>query len=99
MGICARGKAHWLVVSGVGHAYRVGWPIGAISKEGVAMRVCVGDVRLYFDVEGAQLTADGATMRERPTLLLLHGGPGFDHSIFKPAFSKFQDVFQIVYLD
>jgi hypothetical protein len=26
-------------------------------------------------------------MREKPTLLLLHGGPGFDHSIYKPAYS------------
>jgi proline iminopeptidase len=38
-------------------------------------------------------------MRERPTLLLLHGGPGFDHSIFKPAYSQLADVAQVVYLD
>ena len=38
-------------------------------------------------------------MREKPTLLLLHGGPGFDHSSFKPAFSELADVAQVVYLD
>jgi len=38
-------------------------------------------------------------MREKPTLLLLHGGPGFDHSIYKPAFSALSDVAQVVFLD
>ena len=38
-------------------------------------------------------------MRARPTLLLLHGGPGFDHSGFKPAFSCLADLAQIVYVD
>ena len=38
-------------------------------------------------------------MRERPTILLLHGGPGFDHSIYKPRFGALTDVAQVVYLD
>ncbi len=64
------------------------------------MRVDIGGgVRLWFDVEGAGLVVDGETMRERPTLVLLHGGPGFDHSTFKPAFGALADVAQIVYYD
>src|SRR5947208_17090656 len=63
------------------------------------MHVLVNGVRLFFDVEGAKLVPDGLVMRERPTLLLLHGGPGFDHSLFKPAFSTLTDVAQVVYLD
>jgi len=63
------------------------------------MRVRVGDVSLWFDVEGAGLVPDGPTMKERPTLLLLHGGPGFDHSNFKPEYSRLADVAQVVYLD
>ncbi len=63
------------------------------------MYVRVNGVRLYFDVEGAQLVPNGASMRAKPTLLLLHGGPGFDHSIYKPAFSQLADVAQVVYLD
>ena len=63
------------------------------------MRVQVGDVRLFFDVEGAKLRAEGPVMREVPTLLLLHGGPGFDHSVFKPDLSGLADIAQIVYLD
>jgi len=63
------------------------------------MRVKVGDVSLFFDVEGAKLRTDGAAMREVPTVLLLHGGPGFDHSNFKPDFSRLADIAQVVYLD
>ena len=56
-------------------------------------------VRLFVDIEGAGLVPDGATMREKPTVVLLHGGPGYDHSGFKPAFSRLADVAQIVYYD
>jgi proline iminopeptidase len=63
------------------------------------MRIEVNGIRLYFDVEGASLTPDGPRMREKPTLLLLHGGPGFDHSVYKPAFSQFTDIAQVIYLD
>jgi proline iminopeptidase len=39
-------------------------------------------------------------MRERPTLILLHGGPGaMDHSGFKPQFSRFADICQVIYID
>jgi pimeloyl-ACP methyl ester carboxylesterase len=63
------------------------------------MHVLVNGVRLFFDVEGASLTPDGPVMRHKPTLLLLHGGPGFDHSIYKPAFSALSDIAQVVFLD
>lgn len=57
------------------------------------------EITLFFDVEGAGLVPDGPRMRRRPTLVLLHGGPGFDHSSFKPAFSGLAEVAQVVYLD
>jgi proline iminopeptidase len=63
------------------------------------MYVHVNGARLYFDVEGAGLAPDGPRMREKPTLLLLHGGPGFDHSMFKPAFSALADIAQVIYYD
>jgi proline iminopeptidase len=56
-------------------------------------------VRLFVDIEGPGLVPDGAVMREQPTLVLLHGGPGYDHSSFKPIFSQLADVAQIVYVD
>jgi proline iminopeptidase len=63
------------------------------------MRIKVSDISLYFDVDGAALMPNGDAMVERPTLVLLHGGPGADHSLFKPEFADLRDLAQIVYLD
>jgi proline iminopeptidase len=63
------------------------------------MHVPINGVRLFFDVQGAKLVPDGPAMREKPTLLLLHGGPGFDHSIYRPAYATLADIAQIIYLD
>jgi pimeloyl-ACP methyl ester carboxylesterase len=64
------------------------------------MHVEVNGTRLWFDVEGAALVADGPAMRERPTVVLLHGGPGsFDHSYFKPDFARLAEAAQVIYLD
>jgi pimeloyl-ACP methyl ester carboxylesterase len=63
------------------------------------MHVLVNGVRLFFDVEGAKLVPNGPAMKEKPTLILLHGGPGFDHSIYKPAYSALAESAQIIYLD
>ncbi|MGZ8944314.1 MAG: alpha/beta fold hydrolase [Methylococcaceae bacterium] len=63
------------------------------------MRININGVRLYFDVEGLELVPDGAHMRKKQTLILLHGGPGYDHSSFKPQFSILSSLVQIIYLD
>ena len=64
------------------------------------MQIEVNGTRLWFDVDGAALVPDGAGMRERPTVVLLHGGPGgFDHSYFKPDLAPLTRVAQVVYLD
>jgi len=63
------------------------------------MRVSIGDCRLFVDVDGVGLVPDGRTMRQRPTLIALHGGPGLDHTSFKPEFGTLSDVAQIVYVD
>jgi proline iminopeptidase len=64
------------------------------------MRIAIAPgVRVFVDVEGPGWVPDGPLLRERPTLVLLHGGPGYDHSGFKPAFSRLADLAQIVYYD
>jgi len=63
------------------------------------MFVRVRGVRLFFDVEGALLEPNGEVMRQRPTLLCLHGGPGLDHSAFRPAFALLARAAQVIYLD
>ena len=47
------------------------------------MRVRVNGIALYFDVEGAGLVAESGSMREKPTLILLHGGPGMIEALQK----------------
>jgi pimeloyl-ACP methyl ester carboxylesterase len=43
---------------------------------------------------------DGSELRQRPTVVLVHGGPGvFDHSYFKPDFGRLAKHAQVVYLD
>lgn len=63
------------------------------------MRVSIGDVRIYFDVVGMALVPDGPRMRERPVLLVLHGGPAFDHTVNKHLLAPLQDVVQVVFID
>jgi proline-specific peptidase len=63
------------------------------------VQASLNGTRLWFDIEGAGLVADGPRMRTKPTLILLHGGPGFDHSGFKPSHGAFADIAQIVYVD
>jgi proline iminopeptidase len=63
------------------------------------MRAKVRDTELFFDVDGAGLVVDGDHMRERPVAFLLHGGPGADHTSYKPAFTPLTEQMQLVYLD
>jgi proline-specific peptidase len=63
------------------------------------MFVSVGDVHLFVDVDGAKLVPDGMSMRERPTIILLHGGPGFDHTPFKAMYESLTEIAQLVYYD
>lgn len=63
------------------------------------MRAAVRDTEIYFDVEGMGLVPDGPTMRERPVAMILHGGPGGDHSGFKPGMSPLAERMQLIYLD
>ncbi len=66
------------------------------------MRVDVGDeVRLFVDVDGFGLVSDddATTMRERPTIIAMHGGPGFDHVGLKLGLSPLRDVAQLVLYD
>jgi pimeloyl-ACP methyl ester carboxylesterase len=66
------------------------------------MRVNIGDgVRLFVDVDGQGLVPDldAMVMRERPTIVAMHGGPGLDHAGLKLALAPLRDVAQIVIYD
>ena len=64
------------------------------------MRIAVGEgVRLFVDVDGAEFVPDGPRMRRRPTLVLLHGGPGMDHSSFKLELASLREIAQLIFID
>jgi proline iminopeptidase len=64
------------------------------------MQIEVNGTRLWFDVDGPGLVPNGNEMLPRPTVVLVHGGPGgYDHSYFKPHFSRLAEHAQVVYLD
>jgi proline iminopeptidase len=63
------------------------------------MHASVRGTRIYFDVEGMGLVPDGPVMRQRPVAMVIHGGPGSDHTGFKPGFSPLAARLQLVYFD
>ena len=63
------------------------------------MKARIRGTEIYFDVDGAGLVPDGERMVQRPTLFLLHGGPGGDHVGFKSTVGRLVDVAQLVYVD
>lgn len=63
------------------------------------MRAKIRDTEIYFDVEGAGLIVKGDHLCEKPAAFLVHGGPGADHTGFKPLFSRLSNRMQLVYFD
>jgi proline iminopeptidase len=64
------------------------------------MKITVGDVRLFFDVDGAQIVPTDEGFAERPTVVLLHAGPGADHSLYKDTIGPpLARVAQVIYFD
>jgi proline iminopeptidase len=63
------------------------------------MRAKLRGTEIYFDVEGVGLVPDGGRMVEKPPAFVIHGGPGGDHSGFKPGFSPLAKRLQLVYFD
>jgi proline iminopeptidase len=59
----------------------------------------VNGAKIYFDVEGMGLVPRGLAMVEKEACFVLHGGPGLDHSYFKPWLSPLADDLQLIYVD
>jgi pimeloyl-ACP methyl ester carboxylesterase len=64
------------------------------------VKVDVNGVELFFDVDGAHLVPEGPWMRERPVVVLVHTGPGIDHSLYKAHIGpELARDAQVIYLD
>ncbi|RUS47284.1 alpha/beta fold hydrolase [Cohnella sp. AR92] len=59
----------------------------------------INGTRIYFDIEGSGYVPRKDKMIHRPVLFAVHGGPGSDHSDFKPWLTPLTEHVQIVYLD
>ena len=63
------------------------------------MHIEINGASIFVDTVGSKLMPQGGVMAERPSLLVMHGGPGFDHSLMRPYFDRFADSHQVIYID
>ena len=63
------------------------------------MHIEINGAPIFFDTVGAKLAAVDGVMVERPSLLVMHGGPGFDHAPMRLFFDRFADSHQVIYID
>lgn len=59
----------------------------------------INGVALYFDIVSSGLAVDPSGDREKAVLFVQHGGPGSDHSYFRPFLDELGEVAQVVYVD
>jgi proline iminopeptidase len=63
------------------------------------VRVRLRNTELYVDVTGSQLRVGDARLVEYPTVVVLHGGPGFDQGHLRPGLDPLAAVAQVVFVD
>src|ERR1700723_1039343 len=55
--------------------------------------------KIYSHIEAMGVVPDGGRMRGKPVAFVIHGGPGGDHSGFKPGMTPLAAKMQLVYFD
>lgn len=63
------------------------------------MKIKVNNSLIYFDVANPGLILTNNAMHELPTLIVLHGGPGYDHTPYKGFLPNLENTCQIIYID
>jgi pimeloyl-ACP methyl ester carboxylesterase len=63
------------------------------------MRINLSGVNLWFDVSGPSVVPRGEIAIERPTLVAVHGGPGWDHINLKAGLAPLAERVQVLYYD
>ncbi len=63
------------------------------------MQAKIRDTEIYFDIEGSGLVKAGSRWRSQPAVFLIHGGPGADHTSYRPSFSPLSRKLQLIYFD
>jgi proline iminopeptidase len=62
------------------------------------MKLQVNGTELFFDVVGSELDPH-SNFHQKPTMIIVHGGPGFDHSYLRPWLDPISEVAQLIYVD
>jgi len=62
------------------------------------MKLHVNGTELFFDVAGSELDA-AKEFRQKPTMIILHGGPGFDHTYLRPWLDPISGFARLIYID
>lgn len=98
----------FVVVEGPGHLADLGpgeaeWIPGEITRvtplDSYELQQRVYEFAFLIEVDGSSLDPVGREMKEKPTLILLHGGPGFDQSEYRPELEQLGDIAQVIFLD
>jgi proline iminopeptidase len=63
------------------------------------LKAFVNGAEIFFDVEGGGLRVTADSLVEKPVCVILHGGPGLDHSGYRPWLSPLAEFLQLVYVD
>jgi len=59
----------------------------------------INGTEIFFDVMGEKLDSRTPSMKEKPTIIALHGGLGFDHGYLRPGIDFLSMAFNIIYVD
>ncbi|WP_081619826.1 alpha/beta hydrolase [Rhizobium sp. 2MFCol3.1] len=59
----------------------------------------VNGTALFFDVQGSALESIDGVLREKPVIIALHGGLGFDHGYLRDGLGPLADLAQVIYVD
>lgn len=59
----------------------------------------VNGAEIFFDVVGSGLKVTTTAMEEKPVCVVLHGGPGGDHSSYRPWLDPLSDYMQLIFVD
>lgn len=63
------------------------------------MHIFVNNADLFVDVDGPELTVLDGSLRRRQTVIVLHGGPGFDQGYLRQHLAPLAGDAQLVFVD
>jgi len=63
------------------------------------MYISVGDIDIFVEVVGTRLGIRDGQVFEKPTVILLHGGPSLDHLAMRPDFEALAEHAQLIFYD